>query len=130
MVINIGSEYDQMIIVYNEFFNTMTQKLRKISLISKAQFAKRFELMIKYDISEPESDTAKDYFYEFYVASNLYYALLNNSASEYASRMNAMENATKNAEEILKELTLRYNKARQARITMELIEIISGANAL
>jgi F-type H+-transporting ATPase subunit gamma len=91
---------------------------------------KRFELMTKYDMSEPDTEYSKNYFYEFYIASNVYYALLNSAASEQASRMNAMENATKNAGEIINALTLKYNKARQARITMELIEIISGANAL
>ena len=65
-----------------------------------------------------------------YITSNLWVAFLQNSASETSGRMNAMENASKNAGEILEGLTLQYNKARQARITMELVEIISGANAL
>lgn len=59
-----------------------------------------------------------------------YNALLNNIASEQSARMNAMENASKNAGEILEKLTLDYNKARQAKITMELCEIISGAAAV
>lgn len=56
--------------------------------------------------------------------------MLNNIASEQSSRMNAMENASKNAGEILDKLTLNYNQARQAKITMELCEIISGASAV
>jgi F-type H+-transporting ATPase subunit gamma len=56
--------------------------------------------------------------------------MLHNIASEQSSRMNAMENASKNAGEILDKLTLEYNKARQAKITMELCEIISGASAV
>lgn len=127
---NVANDYDEMTIIYNEFVNTMSQKLKKITLVTKPQFLKRFELMTKYDLSEPDAEFAKQYFYEFYLASNLYHALLHSLASEQASRMNAMENATKNAGEILQGLTLKYNKARQARITMELIEIISGANAL
>lgn len=59
-----------------------------------------------------------------------YHAMLQNAASEQTSRMNAMENASKNAAEILQDLNLEYNKARQARITNELCEIISGASAL
>lgn len=59
-----------------------------------------------------------------------YHAMLMNAASEQTSRMNAMENASKNAAEILQGLNLEYNKARQARITNELCEIISGASAL
>ena len=61
---------------------------------------------------------------------SLYYALLQNVACEQSARMNAMENASKNAGEILDKLTIEYNKARQTRITMELVEIISGASAL
>lgn len=70
------------------------------------------------------------YFYELYLASTLNCAILNSRAVEESSRMNAMENATKNAGEMLEKLTLAYNNARQAKITMELIEIISGANAV
>jgi F-type H+-transporting ATPase subunit gamma len=70
------------------------------------------------------------FFYEFYLSTCFYHALLNNIASEQSSRMNAMENASKNAAEILDSLTLDYNKARQAKITMELCEIISGAAAV
>ena len=65
-----------------------------------------------------------------YLTSNLWVAFLNAAASEQSARMNAMENASKNAKEIFEKLTLQYNKARQARITMELVEIISGASAL
>ena len=56
--------------------------------------------------------------------------MLNNAACEQSARMNAMENASKNAGEILDALTLQYNKARQAKITMELVEIISGASSV
>lgn len=122
--------YDEIVISYNEFQNTLSQKLKKLTLVSKPQFMKMFDNLVKYDMSEPDTEYAKQYFYEFYLASNLYYAMLNSATSEQASRMNAMENATKNAGEIIEALTLKYNKARQARITMELIEIISGANAL
>ena len=56
--------------------------------------------------------------------------MLNNLASEQSARMGAMENASKNAKEIVSKLTIKYNKARQAKITMELVEIISGASAV
>ena len=64
------------------------------------------------------------------LASQLYHASMENAASEQSSRTQAMENASKNAGELIDALTLQYNKARQARITTELIEIISGASAL
>jgi F-type H+-transporting ATPase subunit gamma len=127
---NYVDNYEQIVIIYNEFKNTITQKIKRITLVSRPVFRKRFELMVKYELAEPEVEYAKEYFWEFYFSSNLYHAMLHGAASEQASRMNAMENATKNAGEIIDGLTLKYNKARQARITMELIEIISGANAL
>ena len=64
------------------------------------------------------------------IASQLYYSVLEGAASEQSSRTQAMENASKNAGEMIDSLTLQYNRARQARITTELIEIISGASAL
>ena len=63
-------------------------------------------------------------------STQLYKALLESAASEQGARMNAMENATKNAGEMIKKLTLKYNRTRQANITKELIEIISGAEAI
>jgi F-type H+-transporting ATPase subunit gamma len=65
-----------------------------------------------------------------YVEVQIYQALLESVASEYGARMTAMENATNNAAEMIEKLTLIYNKARQAAITKELIEIVSGAEAL
>jgi len=64
------------------------------------------------------------------LASQVFHSLAENATSEQSSRMNAMENASKNANEMISKLTLKYNRARQSRITNELIEIISGANAL
>jgi F-type H+-transporting ATPase subunit gamma len=78
----------------------------------------------------PDRNTTHGALYELYVTSNLWVAFLNNSASEQSARMNAMENASKNAQEILNNLRTQYNKARQARITIELVEIISGASAV
>jgi len=83
-----------------------------------------------YNQTLPDKNTSNPALYELYLTSNLWYAFLHNAASEQSARMNAMENASKNAGEILDGLTLQYNKARQARITMELVEIISGASAL
>jgi F-type H+-transporting ATPase subunit gamma len=68
--------------------------------------------------------------YEFTLATQIYHSLLENATSEQSSRMQAMENASKNASEMIEKLTLKYNRARQTRITTELIEIISGASAL
>jgi F-type H+-transporting ATPase subunit gamma len=83
-----------------------------------------------YQMKLPDRNTANPALYELYVTSNVWVALLNNSASEQSARMNAMENASKNAKEILDVLKTKYNKARQTRITIELVEIISGASAV
>lgn len=95
---------------------------------------KRFHDVMKfsrlYDQKLPDKNTSIPAIYELYLTSNLWIAFLNNAASEQSARMNAMENASKNAREIVEKLNLLYNKARQARITMELVEIISGASAL
>lgn len=68
--------------------------------------------------------------YEYYLSTEIFYGMMQGQTSEQSSRMSAMENATKNAGELIDKLTLVYNRARQARITTELIEIISGASAL
>ena len=96
--------------------------------MTRSEFVSNFKYVTKHD---PDDMTQHpDLFYDFYAASTFYHAMLNNTASEQSSRMNAMENASKNAGEILTALTLDYNKARQAKITMELCEIISGAAAV
>ena len=116
--------------MYNEYINSISTKIRKIEIMNRKRFVKIFKLITKYEISEPEPEFSAHHYYELYVASQFYHAILQNTACEQSARMNAMENASKNAGEILNKLTLVYNKARQARITMELVEIISGANAL
>ncbi len=81
-------------------------------------------------MGEPEGYYQQNYYFELYLAGSIYHALLHSIASEQSSRMNAMENASKNSNEMLEKLKLNYNKARQAKITSELCEIISGANSV
>ena len=101
-----------------------------MELMPRNRFLETMKYGRLYNQAVPDKNTSNPALYELYVASNLWVAFLQNAASETSARMNAMENASKNAGEILEALTLKYNKARQARITMELVEIISGANAL
>ena len=129
-LLNNSGEWDAMWVFYNEFVNSISTKIKKIEIMNRERFVKIFKLVTVYDISEPEPDFSAHHYYELYVASQLYHALLQNNACEQSARMNAMENASKNAGEILDALTITYNNARQSRITMELVEIISGANAL
>ena len=125
-----AKDCDRIIILYNEFKNVISQILRKTEVLNRDEFLKSFRYVVKHDAEEPDLSHASQFFYEFYVNTIFYNALLNNIASEQSARMNAMENASKNAGEILTTLTLEYNKARQAKITMELCEIISGAAAV
>ena len=101
-----------------------------MELMPKKRFLEVMQYAKLYNQTLPDKNTSNPALYELYLTSNLWVAFLNNGASEQSARMNAMENASKNAGEILDKLTLKYNKARQARITMELVEIISGASAL
>ena len=83
-----------------------------------------------YDMKLPDKNTSNTALYELYLTSNIWVGFLENAASEQSARMQAMDNASKNAGEMLDALTLQYNKARQARITTELCEIIGGVTAL
>lgn len=83
--------------------------------------------MLAFDDVDAE---ALESYAEWTLAALLYYALKEGAASEQSSRMSAMDNATKNADEMIRKLTLLFNRTRQAVITRELIEIISGASAL
>lgn len=116
--------------MYNKYINTISSKVEILRLIPMKEFQRKMSKLCLYEISEPDDDVSIPYFYELYFASNFYHALLQNIACEQSARMNAMENASKNAKEILEKLILQYNKARQGRITMELCEIISGASAI
>ena len=123
-------DYDAIHIFYNEFINSISQKVRTLAGMKQADFFANFNRLTVHEVSEPDTEYSRHYYYELYVASCFYFAMLQNAACEQTSRMNAMENASKNAGEILKDLNLEYNKSRQARITNELCEIISGASAL
>ena len=117
-------------IVYNEFKSAISTIIRHVELLPRKIFLEQMALGKLYDQALPDKNTSNPALYELYVTSALWVAFLNNAASEQSARMNAMENASKNAKEILEGLSLEYNKARQARITMELVEIISGASAV
>lgn len=124
----LSGEYDAIHIVYNKFKSAIAYipSIKSITpLLDPAS-----EALYSYEV-EPENDpdTLRN-FYEYTLATQLYHSTMDNATSEQSSRMNAMENASKNAGEQIAKLTLQYNRARQARITTELIEIISGAAAL
>lgn len=121
---------DACFLVYNEFKSAMTQRVTVEPLLPITP------------MEIPEGETAVDFIYEphrealldtllpLYVEVEVYRALLESVASEHGARMTAMEAATNNAGELIRKLTLDYNRARQAAITKELMEIIGGAEAL
>jgi F-type H+-transporting ATPase subunit gamma len=101
-----------------------------MELMPRKRFLDAMKFGRLYAQKLPDKNTSNPSLYELYLTSNMWVAFLNNAASEQSARMSAMENASKNAREIVDKLNLEYNKVRQARITMELVEIISGASAL
>jgi len=121
---------DKLFLVTNEFVNTMTQK-PVIEQLLPLQKAEDEEMKHHWDyIYEPDARELLDGLLARYIESQVYQAVVENNACEQAARMIAMKSATDNAGELMDELQLIYNKARQAAITQELSEIVSGAAAL
>jgi len=121
---------DRLYIIYNRFVNTMTQSPEAVQLLPlKAQ--KDEELKGHWDyIYEPDAKEILEGLLVRYVESQVYQGVVENNACEQAARMLAMKNATDNAGNMITELNLLYNKARQAAITQEISEIVSGAAAV
>lgn len=121
--------YDACYVVYNKFKSVLTQIITEDRIESKQSLENSYNEFNNYEVEPGKSEVLYD-FYEYYIGLKIYYALLENNTSEQGARMNAMDNAAKNAGEMIDKLTLIYNKARQASITSELIEIISCASAV
>jgi F-type H+-transporting ATPase subunit gamma len=127
-----AGEFDRCTIVYNEFKSAITQILTMKQLIpveTPEAEEESGEAKAVYEF-EPEEDVILEELLPRNLAVQIYGALTENAASEQGARMSAMDNATRNAGEMIDKLTLIYNRTRQAKITSELIEIISGAEAL
>ena len=119
---------DRLTLAYNDFVNTMTQKATLDQLLPlPASLTTAFDWDYIY---EPDAQTVLDHVLTRYVESLVYQATLENLASEHAARMVAMKSASDNATKAIDSLTLVYNKARQAAITQEISEIVSGAAAV
>jgi F-type H+-transporting ATPase subunit gamma len=122
---------DEAYLCYNEFKSAMTQKVvvEKILPITPVKPESGEDHSVDY-IYEPDQGTILNTILPLYVNVEVYRALLESVASEHGARMTAMDNATNNAQDMIKKLTLQANRARQAAITTELMEIIGGAEAL
>lgn len=126
-----NGEIDELHICSNEFINTMKQRPRVQQLLPLPPAAHELSREHHWDyIYEPESKTLIDLLLKRYIESQVYQAVVENIACEQASRMVAMKNATENAGSLIEQLRLAYNKARQAAITREIAEIVSGADAV
>jgi F-type H+-transporting ATPase subunit gamma len=125
----VAGESDEVILVYNEFVNTMTQRPTEVVLLPFAPPALEGERPLPFEI-EPSAEKLLEVLVPKAVESLVYRALLESQSGEYAARMTAMESATRNTEELISALTLKFNRVRQAAITKELMEIVSGAEAL
>jgi F-type H+-transporting ATPase subunit gamma len=128
-VLACGKDYTAIVIVHNHFVNSAVYK-QAYKVLSPLEATGDAESMPQYEFEPDIKNEVLEDLSEYLLCSQLFHAFMEGAASEQSSRMAAMENATKNAGEMVGKLTLQYNRARQSRITTELIEIISGASAL
>ena len=129
-----SGEVGEIYLAYTHFKNTVSQEAKLIKLLpveiepdSEENQAADSNILMNY---EPNEEEALDMIIPKYVTSLFYGALVEAVASENGARMQAMDSATSNAEEMISDLSLKYNRARQGSITQELTEIIAGANAI
>ncbi len=132
-------EVDRVLMVYNHYISPLTQKVTvedvlpipRRALEEEEQERSAYEIALEGDfIYEPEPEEILGRLLPTYLETAIYRALLESAASEHGSRMTAMRNASKNAGELIDRLTLEMNRARQAEITQEILEVVAGADAL
>jgi F-type H+-transporting ATPase subunit gamma len=121
---------DSVFLAYNEFKSAVTQKVTIERLLPIAPAPLPPDAAQTDFLYEPDKKELLDLMLPLYVQSQIFRAILESIASEFGAKMTAMENATRNASEMIDRLTLQYNRARQAAITKELMEIVGGAEAL
>jgi F-type H+-transporting ATPase subunit gamma len=122
-ILNSGYAYDSGSIIYNRFKSVVSYETKKLPLVT-LESIKVNEKLLTYD--SVDDDVLQSYM-EYSLAQLIYYAMKESATSEQSSRMTAMDGASKNAGEMIDKLTMQFNRTRQAVITRELIEIISGA---
>ncbi|KAF8310360.1 ATP synthase F1 gamma [Clavulina sp. PMI_390] len=124
-IVKSGAEYDSLMVVYNRFISAMSYEAGFTEVVGEVSLREAES----FKVYEMEEDATKD-LAEFSIANAIYAALVEGHAAEISSRRNAMDNATKNANDMIASLQLKYNRGRQAAITNDLVDIITGANAL
>jgi F-type H+-transporting ATPase subunit gamma len=133
----VEGEVDRVVVVYNHYESPLVQKVTEQDVLPVAEHLletdeeERHEDALRGDfIYEPEPEEILARLMPVYVETEIYRALLESAASEQGARMTAMRNASKNAGELIDRLTLEMNRARQAAITQEILEVVAGAEAL
>lgn len=125
----LSGTFSRVDVVYNRFVSTLVQRPEMVQVLPIRPAADTEGIPGSQFIFEPSAAAVLERLVPRYVATRLFQAVLEGKASEESSRMVAMKNATENAEDLIEDLTLSYNKVRQSNITREMIEIASGANA-
>jgi F-type H+-transporting ATPase subunit gamma len=128
-------EVDSVIVVYNHFESPLVQRVVEQEILPIPENIlegddRHTAALVGDFIYEPEPEQILERLLPVYVETELYRALLESAASEQGARMTAMRNASKNAAELIDSLTLAMNRARQAEITQEILEVVAGADAL
>ncbi len=123
---------DGLYIIYNGFKNMMTQELHvnKVLPVDTKQYESKASHTSILEVEAQDEEHMLDSLVNKYVEYNMYYSLIDSVAAEHSARMQAMDTATTNADDMVKSLNIKFNKARQAAITTELIEIISGVESM
>lgn len=124
-----AGKFDRVYVVYNKFINAATQEVKTEQVLPIAMPEKQGDVNLDY-IFEPSSKEILENLIPKSIKTQVYKAILDSVASEHGARMTAMHKATDNAQALKNELVITYNKARQAAITNEILEIVSGAEAL
>jgi len=128
----VNGETDKIILIHNGYVNMITQEMRQDQIlpVDTSKLTLNATSTSELEVEPDDDDTLLDALVKRYVEYTMYYSLIDSLAAEHSARMQAMDAATTNAKEMVKELTVKYNKARQESITTELIEIISGMESM
>jgi len=128
----VKGDTDKIILVHNGYVNMITQEVREEQVlpVDTSMLELNTVSTSELEVEPDDDDTLLEALVKRYVEYTMYYSLIDSLAAEHSARMQAMDAATTNAKEMVKELTVKYNKARQESITTELIEIISGMESM
>jgi len=128
----VNGETDKIVLIHNGYVNMITQEVKEDHLlpVDTSKLELSATSTSELEVEPDDDDTLLDALVKRYIEYTMYYSLIDSLAAEHSARMQAMDAATTNAKEMVKELQVKYNKARQEAITTELIEIISGMESM